>query len=309
MKREEIIEYFDEDITDQAEFYDLAHIPPQISNALYLYGTNEDYDLIAFIDASKSHDGSLGMIVTATAIYFCFKQPQKIVFDSIEKLALVYQEDQQRFYAKIVANQKTYIFKNSFLNLENFVKALASLCQLKIDFVMDPYEKVMHFVPVVLKDMEQGMYEDLDLDATTQQQIQDIYHEIEMIGQLSKVDRQDELKALCRYALDFFDRFGLDSEEIDALEQAQHFFDNQSLQEDQQLEGAKKWFDEMSENYRHGNTEMYDQLKSVMNNLGIDEEALKNMSAEEMDEYVKNMCKKFGISQSLFEKMKNRFGK
>ena len=91
--------------------------------------------------------------------------------------------------------------------------------------------------------------------------------------------------------------------------QAQQFFDQKSDDEDQQLEGAKRWFDEMSESYRQGNTEMYDQLKTTMNNLGINEEALKNMSSEELDEYVKDMCRKFGISQSLFEKMKYRFGR
>ena len=51
------------------------------------------------------------------------------------------------------------------------------------------------------------------------------------------------------------------------------------------------------------------QMKSTMENLGIDEEKLKNMSNEEVDQYVKEMCKKFGISQSLFDKLKDRFGK
>ena len=36
---------------------------------------------------------------------------------------------------------------------------------------------------------------------------------------------------------------------------------------------------------------------------------LKNMSNEEVDQYVQDMCKKFGISQSLFDKLKDRFGK
>ena len=41
----------------------------------------------------------------------------------------------------------------------------------------------------------------------------------------------------------------------------------------------------------------------------IDEEKLKNMSNEEVNQYVQDMCKKFGISQSLFDKLKDRFGK
>ena len=99
------------------------------------------------------------------------------------------------------------------------------------------------------------------------------------------------------------------AKEIDALNEAQSFFDQQDSQENQQLEGAKRWVDEMMSNYQNGDTGMYDQMKSTMESLGIDEERLKNMSNEEVDQYVKEMCKKFGISQSLFDKLKDRFGK
>lgn len=309
MNREEIIELIDKDICNQAVFYDDRHIPAQISNALYMYGNNEDFNVIAFVDASKQNDGSRGMIITEKAVYFCFKDSQSFAFGDIVQLSLVWEKEDKRFYAKIKTTVKTYVFKNNYLNLENFVKALAKITDLTIDFVMDPYEKVEYFVPLVLADLENEVYEDLQLDNLQQQQVKDIYHELEMTKQLTGLDYQDELRALCRYCLDFFENFGLDSEEIDALKQAQDFFDQKDLQEDQQLEGAKKWFDEMSESYRNGNTEMYDQLKTTMNNLGIDEEALKNMSPSEVDEYVKEICKKFGISQSLFDKLKDRFGK
>lgn len=309
MNREELIEFFDEDICFQAKFYDFKHIPAQISNAMYLYGNNEDFQMIAFIDASETNDGSKGMIITEKAIYFCFKDPESIQFGDITKLSLVWDKEKKRFFAKIQTTTKTYIFKNNYLNIENFVKAIANIKNITIDFVMDPYEKVVHFVPLILADLENDVYEDLELNDLQHQQIQDIYHELEMAKQLTGLDYQDELRALCRYCLDFFEKFGLDSEEIDALNQAQEFFDQKDAQENAQLEGAKKLFDEMSESYRNGHTEMYDQLKSTMNNLGIDEEALKNMSPEEVDEYVKEMCKKFGISQSLFDKLKDRFGK
>ena len=165
------------------------------------------------------------------------------------------------------------------------------------------------FIQQVGEVMKIRAYAKINLALDVIRKREDGYHELEMISQLSLAQQEDELRALCRYALDFFERFGLESEEIDALYQAQQFFDQKSDDEDQQLEGAKRWFDEMSESYRQGNTEMYDQLKTTMNNLGINEEALKNMSSEELDEYVKDMCRKFGISQSLFEKMKDRFGR
>ena len=101
----------------------------------------------------------------------------------------------------------------------------------------------------------------------------------------------------------------ISSDEIDALNEAQSFFDQQDSQENQQLEGAKRWVDEMMSNYQNGDTGMYDQMKSTMESLGIDEERLKNMSNEEVNQYVQDMCKKFGISQSLFDKLKDKFGR
>ena len=67
----------------------------------------------------------------------------------------------------------------------------------------------------------------------------------------------------------------------------------------------------------------YDEIEKLSENIGklylvaqanaqaimsSSEENL-NMSNEEVDQYVKEMCKKFGISQSLFDKLKDRFGK
>ena len=162
---------------------------------------------------------------------------------------------------------------------------------------------------LALRYLKPDVYEDLELNEQHFQQIKDIEHELEMAKELKDLDYQDECRSLCRYCLDFFESLGLDSDEIDALNEAQSFFDQQDSQENQQLEGAKRWIDEMMSNYQNGDTGMYDQMKSTMESLGIDEERLKNMSNEEVDQYVKEMCKKFGISQSLFDKLKDKFGR
>ncbi len=281
MKKEIILENLDESIVNEATFYSQQNIPSQISQALYLYGSTTDYQVLGFIDASG--DGSKGMIFTDQGIYFCFKEPHFFLYEDIEKLILVKKEE--------------------------FIECLSGILEMPISYEMSAYEKVEYFVPLVLDDLKEDVYEDLELTKQQYQQIKDIEHELEMAKELKDLDYQDECRSLCRYCLDFFESLGLDSDEIEALNEAQSFFDQQDSQENQQLEGAKRWVDEMMSNYQNGDTGMYDQMKSTMENLGIDEEKLKNMSKEEVDQYVQDMCKKFGISQSLFDKLKDKFGR
>ena len=307
MKKEIILENLDESIVNEATFYSQQNIPSQISQALYLYGSTTDYQVLGFIDASG--DGSKGMIFTDQGIYFCFKEPHFFLYEDIEKLILVKKEETFDFYAKIKTKTSTFVFKNNYLNLKEFIECLSGFLEMPISYEMSAYEKVEYFVPLVLDDLKEDVYEDLELTKQQYQQIKDIEHELEMAKELKDLDYQDECRSLCRYCLDFFESLGLDSDEIEALNEAQSFFDQQDSQENQQLEGAKRWVDEMMSNYQNGDTGMYDQMKSTMENLGIDEEKLKNMSKEEVDQYVQDMCKKFGISQSLFDKLKDKFGR
>ena len=301
MEKEIILENLDESIVNEATFYSQQNIPSQISQALYLYGSTTDYQVLGFIDASG--DGSKGMIFTDQGIYFCFKEPHFFLYEDIEKLILVKKEETFDFYAKIKTKTSTY------LNLKEFIECLSGILEMPISYEMSAYEKVEYFVPLVLDDLKEDVYEDLELTKQQYQQIKDIEHELEMAKELKDLDYQDECRSLCRYCLDFFESLGLDSDEIEALNEAQSFFDQQDSQENQQLEGAKRWVDEMMSNYQNGDTGMYDQMKSTMGNLGIDEEKLKNMSNEEVNQYVQDMCKKFGISQSLFDKLKDKFGR
>ena len=307
MKKEIILENLDESIVNEATFYSQQNIPSQISQALYLYGSTTDYQVLGFIDASG--DGSKGMIFTDQGIYFCFKEPHFFLYEDIEKLILVKKEETFDFYAKIKTKTSTFVFKNNYLILKEFIECLSGILEMPISYEMSAYEKVEYFVPLVLDDLKEDIYEDLELTKQQYQQIKDIEHELEMAKELKDLDYQDECRSLCRYCLDFFESLGLDSDEIEALNEAQSFFDQQDSQENQQLEGAKRWVDEMMSNYQNGDTGMYDQMKSTMENLGIDEEKLKNMSKEEVDQYVQDMCKKFGISQSLFDKLKDKFGR
>ena len=117
MEKENILENLDENIVNDAIFYDQHNIPSQISQALYLYGSNTDYQVLGFVDASG--DGSKGMIFTDQGVYFCFKDPHSFLYEDIEELVLVKKEEDFDFYAKIKTKSNTFVFKNKYLNLNH----------------------------------------------------------------------------------------------------------------------------------------------------------------------------------------------
>ena len=151
MEKEIILENLDESIVNEATFYSQQNIPSQISQALYLYGSTTDYQVLGFIDASG--DGSKGMIFTDQGIYFCFKEPHFFLYEDIEKLILVKKEETFDFYAKIKTKTSTFVFKNNYLNLKEFIECLSGILEMPISYEMSAYEKVEYFVPLVLDDL------------------------------------------------------------------------------------------------------------------------------------------------------------
>ena len=53
-----------------------------------------------------------------------------------------------------------------------------------VHYEMSAYEKVEYFVPIVLNDLKEDVYEDLELNEQHFQQIKDIEHELEMAKEL-----------------------------------------------------------------------------------------------------------------------------
>lgn len=75
--------------------------------------------------------------------------------------------------------------------------------EMPISYEMSAYEKSrILFVPLVLDDLKEDVYEDLELTKQQYQQIKDIEHEL-YGKELKDLDYQDECRSLCRYCLDF----------------------------------------------------------------------------------------------------------
>ncbi len=299
-------EYLDDTLIHQGQFYDKQSLPSQVSNAIYQYGDNSDFDLLAYIDISEQQDGSKGMIITQTGIYFNLAMPGKIIYQDIVQIALKKPLLQDTLIAFIKTKDKSYQFKDYIINALQLIRFLSEITGLDIDYLMNDYEKVEYFVPIVLQDILDDVYEDTVLDEEMTKKITDMQEELQTIRSLSMNEYQDELMLLNNKALDLFEELALDSEEIDQLVQVQTNLQNQ---EDQRYNQFKNYYDQMMDQYKNGNTGQFDQIQTMMNRLGLDEETLKNKSPEELNQILEDLCSRFGISKSQIERMAQRFNK
>lgn len=295
----------DEKLVLNGELYLKDNLPSQISNALYNFGSMNVFEILAFIDSSEELDGSKGMIITPDEIYFKFGQAGNFKYQEITGLSLQKHHHDQLVKIIIRTVKGSYAFSNKTIDPEILVNFLAKITDLKIEMIMTNHEKVAYYVPIVLADLSNDEYEDIELTNEQIALINELNQDLKVIDGLDEENYCYELENLCNRALDFFDELGLDSEEIDELEKVQEQFNQADLAEDQKIDDAKKFYDDMMDKYSQGDTEMYDRVKSMMAQMGIDENELVGKSTEEIEDL---LCEKFGISKSMMEKLVKKFG-
>lgn len=295
----------DEKLVLNGKLYLKDNLPSQISNALYNFGSMNVFEILAFIDSSEELDGSKGMIITPDEIYFKFGQAGNFKYQEITGLSLQKHHHDQLVKIIIRTVKGSYAFSNKTIDPEILVNFLAKITDLKIEIIMTNHEKVAYYVPIVLADLSNDEYEDIELTNEQIALINELNQDLKIIDGLDEENYCYELENLCNRALDFFDELGLDSEEIDDLEKVQEQFNQADLAEDQKIDDAKKFYDDMMDKYSQGDTEMYDRVKSMMAQMGIDENELAGKSTEEIEDL---LCEKFGISKSMMEKLVKKFG-
>lgn len=307
MNKEKLCMYINENIVNNATFYSSQNIPSQIGNAIYLYGDNDILDIVAFIDSSFKQDGSLGMIITPDKIYFQFDQAGSFAYQDIQSLSLEKHRHDTQAKGIITTQTNSYIFDNYSVYVEELIKILSRITDIDIEMILTSYEKVEYYVSLVLDDILNDEYEDVILTPSQTQQIHEFKQELQTIHSLDNENYQYELELLCPRALKLFDELELDSDEIDILWDVQKEFEQKQQKEEQMFDQAKHYYDDMMNQYRQGDTKMYDQIKSMMNMMGINEDDIKGKSPEEMNQYLEDLCARFGISKSQVEALARKF--
>lgn len=306
MEREQLLSYINEDLVIKGSFYASENIPSQISNAIYTFGDYQAVDILGFIDVSKELDGSLGMIITPEKIYFKLGKAGVIEYSQINYLGLEKHRNDPTIKAIIKQEELSYTFSNKEIDPEKLVTLLTKVSDVDVDMIMSLHEKVAYYVPIVLADLENDEYEDIDLSSQQRDSIKEFYKELELVDSLGDEDYKYELENICQRALTFFDDLELDSEEIDILLEIEEQFKQKDNQENQKIDQAQHFYEDMMNKYQQGDTEMFDRVKNIMSSLGIDEADLAGKSMAEIEDL---LCERFGISKSMFEKLAQRFNK
>ncbi len=294
-------EYVNERLVDQAKFYKSNELPQYIGQAIYFFGNNSDCEILGFIDASDTLDGTRGMIITATHIYFQFAKMGSFAYQDIIGLSLE-KHRHQDMKAVIQTNTKTYAFTNHYIHQEAFITLLSDVTGIDATIVMTLHEKIENNMNIILQDINNEEYEDVVLSPIQEKKLKDFFENLSLIQQMNEQDYQYEIEVLCRQALQFFDELELDSDEIDELIQLEEqLHENENNQFDQ----AQSYYDDLMNKYRQGDSQAMEQIKGMMNMLGINEEELRDKSPEELQQYLYDLCDRFGVSRSLLEKMMN----
>ncbi len=306
MDKELIKEYIDIDMFKEGTCFKEEELPGTIGNAIYQFGDTTIKSVLYFWDASKIQDGSMGMIITPEGVYFQLDTKGMFTFDSIESLSIKKHRHDIQAIGTIKANTETFTFQEASLDVSKWIEYLADLTDISINRILTNAEKIDYYTTVVLHDLLDDAYEDMELTPELTKQINEYLEELDLIHQLEDKDYEQDLDSLNERTLPFFQDLELDSEEIDILEAIQA---EKQKREDQIFEQTKNYFNDMMNEYQQGNTAKYDQAMRMAKTMGIDEESLKNMSPQEMEEYLDQLCDRLGISKSQIERLAKRLQK
>lgn len=255
--KDEILTYLDQKFITQGKIYTDSHIPYQISHAIYLYGSDQIKNIIAFIDTSDIQDGSTGMIFTDTHLYYQFDHPYHFAYQDIIALSLEKHRHSTSYKGIIKTSTQTLEFKDIPIHINQLFQMLSTITHKDIEMILTFHEKIDYYVSLILTDIVHDAYEDVVLTPNQEKTIKELNEELEVIHRLDDSNYQYELEHLCSKALQFFDELELDSDEIDILLDIQKQLDNNNSQK---FDQAQAFYDDMMKRYQQGDTTLFDQM-------------------------------------------------
>ena len=151
-------------------------------------------------------------------------------------------------------------------------------------------DRILYLSDVILHDIDDDVYEDTTLNDLQKEQLNSYLETVKNAENLDDTHFHIEMELLVDHVMDLCNALELDSEEIDALAQAQ---EEMNHQEDQMFDSFK---------------DMYAQNKDKIKDVtGIDMDDLQNKSPEELNSMVDDLCTRFNISKDQLTELASRF--
>lgn len=291
-----ILSILDDYFKDTQNYHTINALPMTIGNAIYTFGSNYIKTICCFIDVSNECDGSEGIICTDTTLYYGIDKVISMNYSDIVTLEL--HKNRKDMSIKI----NDYVLNTHKINLESLLYALSEICEIDIEYMMSDSDKIAYFTNRVIKDIQDDLYEDVELTYEQNKSLNELKDELDYACTLDDIHYRNELESVCIHAIKLFDELELDSEEIDELERIQLLIEENH---NKTLDEAKDFYDDVMNKFNQGDTKMYDKLKGMMNMMGIDEDELRGKSMDEIEEL---LCQKFNISKEMMNSMKKRMG-
>ena len=127
-------------------------LPAQISNAIYQYGSSEDYHVILYVDLSTGLDGSKGLIFTENNLYFQLTKKGQINYQNIQSITL--KKNKKQLFVKIQTKDEHYTFSDTIFDIEQLCTVLSKLTTLEVSYDLSLHEKVLYDISIILSDID-----------------------------------------------------------------------------------------------------------------------------------------------------------
>lgn len=259
-------------------------MPASIGQAIYEYGDNSITNVILYLE-----DGEHGYILTDKAFYYSFESKGSLKIADLSEV-MIRQTRHQEKELILVANGVHHMFYAHNFDFRDLLDELEELKEVTITYPMNVDDRIRYLSDVILHDIKNDVYEDTVLNDLQKEKLTNYLETVAHAENLDETNYHLEMELLVDHVLDLCHELELDSEEIDALEQAGN----------EMHEQENKMFDSFNDMYAQNK----DKIKDV---TGIDMDDLKNKSPEELNSMVDDLCARFNISKDQLTELASRF--
>lgn len=260
-------------------------MPASIGNAIYQYGDNSITKIIQYLEVDDEH----GYILTPDAFYYAFKTKGSFLLKDLTDVMIRKVRHQEKELI-LVADGIHHMFYAHDFDFGDLLDALEDQKAFTITYPMALDDRILYLSDVILHDIDDDVYEDTTLNDLQKEQLNSYLETVKNAESLDDTHFHIEMELLVDHVMDLCNALELDSEEIDALAQAQ---EEMNQQEDQMFDSFK---------------DMYAQNKDKIKDVtGIDMDDLQNKSPEELNSMVDDLCTRFNISKDQLTELASRF--